>query len=445
MIMFTTFTQKMSARVSRETPQLISPLISRLFVFLLLIVTVIHADDSTAYDKVINAFDTQWADIVSTGNAAAGSVGVAGNAVYAFFEPTSVNECEDPFLSSTLNPNNPNPNPKINKGTIDLLWIAPSILALIVVFFGIASFYMVGQLLNSPSLIALSKEELYQTTFTIRRIMIVIVVLSLGGLWFSLSAGHAVTDPIYGNKDYNTSTIDAAMQFIRTIIGEMTTDYSMLLLYNTVIHTIYSSTMWFGVTWRAMYSFNMGPVLKPLIDVIGTSLQFLSLSMSEWVLHLVTLCIIKKWTWSLFFPMGILLRAIPFTRNAGEALIAIAFSLALVYPIMFLIDYEAHKIMITNIVDSQQAMHSFITNSGLFNVFGAAVISALLTAGVFLPFFMGGIVSLAFELVRSSVYYTVMMGVLLPFFNIFVTLTSARETARFFGVDVNFFAFLKLI
>ncbi|MBI5227095.1 hypothetical protein HY988_00770 [Candidatus Micrarchaeota archaeon] len=415
-----------------------------IFLILIFSTSILFADPpdqnagSTAFQKFVDNMNKGWDDIKNTAVAPAGAAAVGINSLFDTLKGSS---CDDPFLSVQ----NPNPNPAISPDTVNVLWIAPTILALFVVFFGIAAFYMLGQLLSSPSLIALAKDELYQTTITIRRVMVILVAIGMGGLWFSFSAGNASADPIYGNPRFNSNMMDAALQFTRVMITEMSTDYSMLLLYNTVVHTIYSSTMWFGVTWRAMYSFNMGPILKPLIDVIGTSLQFLSLGISEWLLHLVTLCIIKKWTWSLFIPLGILLRAIPFTRNAGEALIAIAFSLALVYPFMFLIDYEVHKLMRGNIIDAQKAINSFITNSGIFNVFGTAVISMLLTSGVLVPFFMGGIVSLAFELVRGSVYYIVMMAVLLPFFNIFVTLTAAKETAKFFGVNVNFFGFLKLI
>jgi hypothetical protein len=203
--------------------------------------------------------------------------------------------------------------------------------------------------------------------------------------------------------------------------------------------------MWFGVTWRAMYSFNLGPVLKPLIDIIGTALQFLSLGISEWMLHIVTLCIIKRWAWGLFIPLGMLLRSFPYTRNGGEALLALTFALVIIYPFMFLFDYEVHKVMQGNLVDASSAVSSFIHKSGILAVFGSVLIIMFLMAGVFMPFFLGGALTLAFELIRGAVYYIVIMSLLLPFLNIFVTLTAAKESAAFFKVDVNFMSFLKII
>jgi hypothetical protein len=229
------------------------------------------------------------------------------------------------------------------------------------------------------------------------------------------------------------------------MVSQMTTHYSMLVIYNTVIHTIYSSTMWFGITWRAMYSFNLGPVLRPIIDLIGTSLQFLSLGMTEWLLHTLLLCMIKKYMWGFFIPLGLLLRAFPYTRNAGEALLSLAFALAIFYPFMFLFSYEVHKLMSYNLVDARSAMGAFINQSGILSVFALVLAISFLTAGVFMPFFLGGALNLLFELVRSSVYYIVIMSVFVPFINIFVTLTVAKEMAKIFSVDVNFMSFLKII
>lgn len=239
--------------------------------------------------------------------------------------------------------------------------------------------------------------------------------------------------------------IDASMAFARQMVSDMTTQYSMLVIYNTVIHTIYSSTMWFGITWRAMYSFNLGPVLKPIIDLIGTSLQFLSLGMTEWLLHVIILCMIKKYMWGFFIPVGMLLRAFPFTRNAGEALLSLSFALVIFYPFMFLFTYETSKIMSPNLVDAKSAMGAFLNKSGILGVAGIVLAISFLTAGVFMPFFLGGALNLLFELIKSVVYYIVIISVLMPFINIFVTLTAAKECAKFFNVDVNFMSFLKII
>jgi hypothetical protein len=399
---------------------------------LLLVISLVFANgDTGSFSKFFNdttkSLEVQGDNFVQVAGAQAQGVRQTFTSVYEAFGSGS---CGDQWLSTAGGP-----------AEIIGLWLTPSVLVVMAVLLGIGSIYMVGQFLSSPGLIALAKDEVFQTALTILRVVVLIAVLAAAETWYAGSSSGS-TDLVYQAKE---SMIDGALSFARHMVSEMSKHYSMLLMYNMVIHTIYSSTMWFGVTWRAMYSFNLGPVLKPLIDILGTALQFLSLGMSSWLLHVVTLCLIKKWMWALFIPMSVLLRAFPYTRNAGEALFALAFSLALFYPFMFLFDYEAHKIMKYNIADPKDAVSNFIHKSGLLSVFAPVLAIMFLMAGVFMPFFLGAALTIAFELIRGAVYYIVIISILLPFLNIFVTLTAAREIASFFRVDVNFMSFLRII
>lgn len=328
--------------------------------------------------------------------------------------------------------------------SLDPGWMAASIAAIILVVVGITLVYMMGQFLQMPNMIATAKEELFQAMMSVLRVVFIMVVLFLMNGWYINQAGNSA-DPVYGVTGAQMGVIDGSMAFSRGMVVEMVTSYSNLVMYNMVIHTLYSSTMWFGTTWRAMYSFNLGPVLKPLIDIVGMALQFLSLGIGEWMLHLIILCIIKKFTWSLFIPIGIFMRALPPTRAAGEALFAIVFALAVIYPFMFIVSYESHKILKGNLVDGSSALSNFVHNSGILAVAGAVIVTMFLAAGVFFPFFVGVALNLAFELIRNAVYYVIIMSLLIPFLNIFISLTAAREIARFFSVDVSFMSFIKII
>lgn len=321
------------------------------------------------------------------------------------------------------------------------LWLAPAAAMVIIVMMGVGIIYGLGQLFSSPNLIALAKNETFETGLTVLRLVFIIFALLTANTWYSISAAGS-SDPIYSKYPV---MIDASMAFARLMVSDIVSHYSMLVMYNTVVHTIYSSTMWIGVTWRAMYSFNLGPVLKPLIDVVGMSLQMLSLGMTEWLLHVIILCMVKKYMWGFFIPLGILMRAFPYTRNAGEALLSLSFALVVLYPFMFLFSYEAHKIMSYNLVDAKGAVGGFIQKSGILSVFGSVLVIMFLMAGVFMPFFLGGALNLAFELIKGAVYYIIIMSVLLPFISLFVTLTAAREMSKFFGSDVNYMSFLKII
>ncbi|MBD3210338.1 hypothetical protein GF318_03065 [Candidatus Micrarchaeota archaeon] len=400
----------------------------RRLLFILLAASLVFANgDEDAFgeftDETNSFLNDQGQDFVDATNTAGTGVVTTFRSVFDAFGP---GQCGDTW---------------VDPDTVFGMWMAPAMFAGMIVVFGLAIVYMIAQLLNSPQLVATVKEEAFQTGLTFIRVIFLMIIISGAQMWYSVNA-FATNDDIYTKHPL---MIDAAMAFARQMVSDMTKHYSMLLIYNMVIHTIYSSTMWFGVTWRAMYSFNLGPVLKPLIDVVGSALQYLSLGLSSWLLHIVTLCLIKKWMWMLFIPVSMLLRALPFTRNAGEALFALSMALALFYPFMFLFDYEVHKVLRYNIVDAQDAMSNFIHSSGILSVFGPVLVIMFLMAGVFMPFFLGGALNLAFELIRGAVYYIVIISLLLPFLNLFVTLTAAKEIASFFRADVNFMSFLKII
>jgi len=390
------------------------------------------ADEGSLGDYYTSTTDfalSQGNDFFQAGSSATQAGVGTYRTVYDSFAP---NQCGNDWMSATG-----------GSDAVRSTWYLPAIFVTIICLIGVGLLYMWGQFFNSPQMTALAKDELFQTALTVGRVMFLVGTLGVTEIFYSLNSIDA-TDRVYNNVD-TYSMMDAAMGFCRLMVSDMVNHYSVLIMYNMVMHTLYSSTMWIGVTWRAMYSFNLGPVLRPLVDILGSALQYLSLGISEWLLHIVTLCMIKKWTWTLFIPMSMFLRAIPQTRSAGEALFALMFALALFYPFMFVMDYEMHKLMKYSLVDSQKAVGNFFAKSGILSVMGAALVMTFLMAGVFMPFFLGSALSLAFELVRSAVYYIVIMSIFLPFLNIFVTLTAAKEIANFFRVDVNFMSFLKII
>ena len=90
-------------------------------------------------------------------------------------------------------------------------------------------------------------------------------------------------------------------------------------------------------------------------------------------------------------------------------------------------------------------MLSSFFSGGIFGSVGILSVVMLLLGGAFVPFMLNGAVSIAFALIKNSVYFIVIMGFVLPFLNIFITLTAARETAKAFGAEVNFMGFVKII
>jgi len=410
-----------------------------MLLMLLLVAGSVLAANFSEYASTLNGTIKQEGDAFVRATGA--GVGTAGRVPGTFYDAFSPGFCGNDTTSASGG---------VGSALADLG--TNILLVLIIIALVIVLLWMLAQVLQSPGLNVIAKDEAVQLFYTVLRILFVVGMFIAGNLWFTMKTSGITLeqDSIYGlrnavNPAVGLSMIDSAMAFSRSMIVEMITTFSNLVLFNTIIHTLYTSTMWFGVTWRVQYSFNLGPVLKPLVDIVGMALQFLSLGISEWMLHLITLCMIKRWTWTLFIPLSILMRSIPQTRGAGEALFAIAFALAIVYPFMFLVSYETHKLLKNNIIDDSSAVNSFIQKSGILAIAGSVLVLMFLMAGVFFPFFIGMAMNLAFELIRNAIYYSVILSLLLPFLNIFITLTAAREIAKFFDVDVSFMSFIKVI
>lgn len=324
------------------------------------------------------------------------------------------------------------------------------LLLVFIVAIALTLLYMLGQFFQAPNLIATVKEEFFQISLMCAQVFALFFLFQGANMWYAIQVNPNAfpADPVAAgiyNPAVNPSIIDVAMAYSRLMIYKMTTELSSLAIFNSVLHTLYSSTLWFGVTWRAMWSFNLGPELKPLIDILSSSMQFLGIALNEWIVHLVTLCLIKKWTWGIYVPLAMMLYMVPHTRSAGAALLAIAFSLSLIYPLMFLSSYEVYRMTSGGLIGGDVAVRSFFQDSGILKFSLVAIAAAFMTAGVLMPLLAEAGIQVVFDLVRNSVYYVVIISILLPFLNIFITLTAAREFARAFGANVNFLAFLQLI
>jgi len=365
-----------------------------------------------------------------------GKIGItgAGSAMESMFSAFETGDCGEVWATDE---------------TVNAWLYGPAILAMLVVTFVIAIVYIVGQFMNSPQLIATAKDETYQIGITAARVLFIAVAIIAANFWFAVTT-HDATDEVYASVCddsgcHNKDMLEAAMAFSRKMVFEMTRTYSGLVLFNMIVHTLYTATMWVGTDFRSMYNFNLGPVLKPFIDLIGMGLQSLSLALGEWIAHMITLCFIRKWAFTLFLPVGILLRAMPPTRDVGEAIFMLVMALGTIYPFMFLVDYETHKLLEPYLVDPMTQVRAMASKMGLFTIAGISLGVMLVGGGVIVPV-IGGVVALgAFELMKNAVYYVIIMGVLLPFLNIFITLTLAREWAKTFNVNVNYMSFMKII
>lgn len=318
-----------------------------------------------------------------------------------------------------------------------------TVLALITVGFFITIIYLVGETMQRPDMIALAKNEYLELGKTSIRLAILTGIVFAGNIYIQIQVAHVPPTDIvyYGRKEL----IDVAMAISRFMTNEITKNYSALVLYNMILYTIQSATLYIGTNFRSMYNFNLGVALKPFIDIISMGIQVLTLALGEWLTHTILLCFIKKWSWALLIPISIFVRSFPPTRQVGEALYALLIALMIFYPFMFVVTYETHKLLSPYLADTLSEVQKMATKTGIFGVGAMALAVAMLGGGAILPIIGGVIVIGAYDLMKNIVYYVVIMSILLPFFTIFVTLTVAKEIAKAGGVDVNYMSFLKII
>lgn len=405
----------------------------KLLLMLLLLAAVSFADaDEGGFVKYVKNVSSSFSDaalepFVSSGQATGTGISEGVKALFASFQTAS---CEPAIIRD-------------DPIAIISAWLGPAMIAIVGICFALGAIYIFGQFMSMPNLIALAKDEGYQTVITVIRVLFVAATIYAGTVWYSL-ATHSSTDPVY--KD-SKDMLDAAMSYSRLMTFRISENYSALIIYNMLVHILYTATMYVGTNFRSMYNFHMGPVLKPFIDLVGVGLQFLSLALGEWVAHLITLCFIKKWAWAFFIPVGILLRALPPTRDVGEAIFMLVMALGTIYPFMFMVNYEIHKLVEPNMADPMMTIQAIASNIGITKIATVALALTMFGGGgaVLVPVLIGSLTMGAFNLMKVATYYIIIISIFLPFLNIFITLTLAREWARVFNVNVNYMSFLRIL
>lgn len=297
--------------------------------------------------------------------------------------------------------------------------------------------YMIGNFLQSPQVIALAKEEGYMVIFTIALAVFIYVIISVSDM---LSLVMSIYLPIYSAP----TMIDVAINFSFDIGSVLAKDLSVLIFFNGILGFFATSTMYFGSFENSMV-IAPGLALKPLTDVITLLIQLVSVSMAEWLFHIVTLCFIKKWIPVIFIPLGLFLRAIPYTRDGGNAILALSIALVIVYPAMFCLQGIVFDLTRPNL-DYGGMLLDLFNQLGWSSVFIAGAAIYLISQSVLVPIVIFGFGDLTFMLAKEALYMFAVMSLLFPFINIFITMTVAKEIGKtIFYVETNFTAIIRVI
>ncbi|MEW5996196.1 MAG: hypothetical protein AB1657_01220 [Candidatus Micrarchaeota archaeon] len=313
----------------------------------------------------------------------------------------------------------------------------PAFVMLLAISLATAILYMIGTLFDSPVLSALAKQEAYEIILTV---VIVAAFFSIYGI---------IENVVVGTHGTSGGFISIASSYSKQMIVKISTDTSSLGFYNTLLYMYYTAPIRFGKMGAySGISMNLGAVIRPVIDGVGSSATLLSVAMGEWLGNLSLLCFIQSVMMPVFFPLGILLRSVPHLRGGGNALIAFAFALFIVYPMMLAINYEAFERRygdLTYGTPIQNAVSTFVAETGFGGVGLLAIGIKIITGTLLGPLLVLSTIIVFIETIKDIIYTVFVLSFFLGLLNIFVTLTFAKELARFLGTEINVSAFVKLI
>ncbi len=295
--------------------------------------------------------------------------------------------------------------------------------------------YYAGVFFQSQEIIRFSKEEFYQSFQSIILAFLIITAV------FGVNSGVVILKGFVG---YDADLLlDQSIAFSRDVARDISQNLSVMVFINGVLTFFASSSISFG-SFQGSFSFSPGLALKPLTDVVTLAIQFLSVALAEWFFHIFSLCFIKRWAISVFLPLAMILRAIPYTRDGGSGLMALVLCLYIIYPITFIGMQETYNALTgdSNFVQLSVDFIDEFTGTSTLIAFALAFVSG----GVFVPLMVFGAIETLWFFINEAIFVFFIMSLMLPFFSILITLTATREISKnIFNADINLSSIIMVI
>ncbi|MEM0437845.1 MAG: hypothetical protein QXU54_00935 [Candidatus Micrarchaeia archaeon] len=194
--------------------------------------------------------------------------------------------------------------------------------------------------------------------------------------------------------------------------------------------------------------FSLAPFISPINTMVSQIMQYLTIPLGMMQLHILLISLIKKHGVTVFLPVGVLLRAFKFSRNAGNLIIALFIALYFILPAAYLFNKNLMKEALDEYKDTicgdgapsmfGEVLHIYAKSSNLgyginpdIDVDVGQIIDKPLTYG-----------GSAFKKVILRIGIE---GTMLPFFAIVLTLGIAREFAATLGSDIDFSQLVRVV
>ncbi len=326
------------------------------------------------------------------------------------------------------------------KGILDVFGL--SYLALVVVIFFYTAAYLTGKLFNYPitdALLRIKIDEVATTVFIILAVTFLYsFVNSSGGYYY----------------------LNEAIKYNDKILGHVLRNIGIFTIFSTIIYLLYSLTIFIPIIPGMpliKFTLSIGSAVKPIVDMIFQTSNILAVVVIEWTTMKAILCMIKTWWLSFVLPLGVLLRSLSITKDAGNTLIALGIGMYFLYPVLLTINYDIYEMQIG------KAAVGGITNFDLFfgqvkNFFfgetGTKVLGTVIIGGLLLLYTRGAfavvvvilwLVWLLQNTLLDTIFLIFIISMFLPALNVFITLTFIMELGKLLGTDINVSALTKII
>ncbi|MCX6776863.1 MAG: hypothetical protein NTY73_02765 [Candidatus Micrarchaeota archaeon] len=291
-------------------------------------------------------------------------------------------------------------------------------LAVVSLMFSLVSLaYMIGTGFHLPKLQGWAKDELYQALASL--LLAVLLITFISTIDTTMSS-------IYGKDPF-----DIARDYVNTVTAGLGTFFTGFVAYDVYFQLFKSAVL------KAMPSqtgFDINPLigLAPLTAMLSLSIEA-TLGAMALLFGMSAFISFIQYQLSIILPIGMVLRAFPFSRSAGGALIAVFLGFYVFYPFFWVFDSYIYS-------DVTAAMYAFpLANTATTALgIGSECIQCPMCCVANVPDLSGNMfLSIIMNLTYPVIYYIFILALLLPIFNLIMVLILINELAKIFGSEID--------
>lgn len=303
-------------------------------------------------------------------------------------------------------------------------WLSITFAVMSVVLALVSLAYMIGTGFHLPKLQAWAKDELYQALAGgLLTILIVSFVLTL----------DATMVAIYGQDPFTI-----AVNYINSIFTALSVFFGSVVALDAVLN-IFQSLALKAMPSQTGFTINPFTGLSPLTAMLTLAMEAILGGMGIMLGQSAFLSFIKTQL-SILLPIGLALRAFPFSRPAGGAMMAVFLGFYVFYPFLWVFNsaiYDETILQLTLIGPLRN-----VGNAGnqILNALGvgSSCNENPMSCSTNTPDFGGNIMlALINSIAYPTILYLFIFVVFLPMFNLIVVLVLVNELAKIFGGEID--------